>query len=234
MELTIKELEKIISSGDFNPMIGKIENDFFDCKSQIYDLKNEYSKRELAKDVSSFANLNGGYILVGLKTEDSKTHFGEEIKEINFIDKALVDTGQYNNVINDWIYPKIDGVEVKWITTGESVKGVLIIKIPPQKESQKPFLIKKIIEEKKDSEIIFGYSKRKQDKSESLKIEDIHRAIRDGLLYDKNIENRFNNLESVMQPLLKKRHEEEQNNKNEYIINERVNKILQLYGDGGK
>jgi len=234
MEFTIKELEKIISSGDFNPMIGKIENDFFDCKSQIYDLKNEYSKRELAKDVSSFANLNGGYILVGLKTEDSKTHFGEEIKEINFIDKALVDTGQYNNVINDWIYPKIDGVEVKWITTGESVKGVLIIKIPPQKESQKPFLIKKIIEEKKDSEIIFGYSKRKQDKSESLKIEDIHRAIRDGLLYDKNIENRFNNLESVMQPLLKKRHEEEQNNKNEYIINERVNKILQLYGDGGK
>lgn len=234
MEFTIKELEKIISSGDFNPMIGKIENDFFDCKSQIYDLKNEYSKRELAKDVSSFANLNGGYILIGLKTEDSKTRFGEEIKEINFIDKALVDTGQYNNVINDWIYPKIDGVEVRWITTGESVKGVLIIKIPPQKESQKPFLIKKIIEEKKNSEITFGYSKRKQDKSESLKIEDIHRAIRDGLLYDKNIENRFNNLESVMQPLLKKRHEEEQNNKNEYIINERVNKILQLYGDGGK
>lgn len=231
MEFTIKELEKIISSGDFNPLIGKIENDFFDCKNQIYNLKNEYSKRELVKDVSSFANLNGGYILIGLKTEDSKTHFGEEIKEINFIDKALVDTGQYNNVINDWIYPKVDGAEVRWITTGDSVKGILIIKIPPQKESQKPFLIKKIVEEKKNSEIIFGYSKRKQDKSESLKIEDIHRVMKDGLLYDKNIENRFNNLESIVQSFTKKRSDEEQKDKDKYLINKRVDETIKLYGN---
>lgn len=230
-EFSIKELEKIINDSGFDSLIGKIENDFFDCKSQIYDLKNEYSKRELAKDVSSFANLNGGYILIGPKIDDSKTHFGDEVKEISFIDKNLVDTEQYNSVINDWIYPKVDGVQIEWQATRESDRGILIIKIPPQRENQKPFLIKKIVEEKKNSEIIFGYSKRKQDKSESLKIEDIHRAIRDGLLYDKNIENRFNNLESFIQPLLKKKSEEEQKNKYKDIINERVNKILQSYGD---
>lgn len=229
-EFSIKELEKIISDGDFNFLIGRIENDFFDCKSQIYDLKNEYSKRELAKDVSSFANLNGGYILIGPKTDDSITHLGEEIKEVNFIDKKSVDTEQYNGVINDWIFPKIDGVQIKWIVTGEVDKGILIIKVPPQGENQKPFLIKKIVEEKKNAEIMFGYSKRKQDKSESLKIEDIHRVVRDGLLYDKNIENRFNNLESIIQPILNKRQEEEQKNKDKEIINKRVNNILQSYG----
>ncbi|MFH1661742.1 MAG: ATP-binding protein [Candidatus Falkowbacteria bacterium] len=229
-EFSIKELEKIISDGDFDSLIGKIENDFFDCKSQIYDLKNEYSKRELAKDVSSFANLNGGYILIGLKTDDSETYFGEEIKEISLIDKNLVDTEQYNSVINEWIHPKVDAVQIKWITRKEGDKGILIIKVPPQGENQKPFLIRKVVEEKKNTEIIFGYSKRKQDKSESLKIEDIHRAVRDGLLYDKNIENRFNNLESIIQPFLRKRREEEQKNKDRDIINNRVNEILQSYG----
>lgn len=230
-EFSIKELEKIVSDGDFNSLIGKIENDFFDCKSQIYNLKNEYSKRELAKDVSSFANLSGGYILIGPKTDDSKTHFGEEVKKISFIDKNLVDTEQYNGVINDWIYPKVDGVETKWIAMEENNKGILIIKVPPQRENQKPFLIKKTVEEKKNVEIMFGYSKRKQDKSEPLKIEDIHRAVRDGLLYDKNIENRFNNLESIIQPFLKKRWEEEQKNKDRDIINKRVNEILKSYGE---
>lgn len=228
-EFTIKELEKIISGGDFNLLVGKIENDFFDCKSQIYDLNKEYSKRELAKDVSSFANLNGGYILIGPKTKDSETRFGEEINEINSIDKSLIDTNQYNNVINDWIYPKIDGVEIKWITMKEDNKGILIIKIPPQRVNQKPFLIKKNVEGKKNTEVIFGYSRRKQDKSEPLKIEDLHRAVRDGLLYDKNIENRFNNLESIIQPILNKRREEEQENKDKEIINKRVNNILQSY-----
>ena len=51
-EFSIKELEKIINEGIFDSLIGKIENDFFDCKREIYDLKNDSFKRELAKDVS--------------------------------------------------------------------------------------------------------------------------------------------------------------------------------------
>jgi len=231
-EFGIKELEKIIDEGNFNFLIKKIENDFFDCKSQIYDLGNSHSKRELAKDVSSFANLNGGYILIGPKTEKSETHFGEEVKEISFINRILIDTEQYNSVINDWIFPKVDGVEIKWITIKEGEKGILIIKVPPQKENQKPFLIKKIIDENgKNSEIIFGYSKRKQDKSESLTIENIHRIVRDGLFYDKNIESRFNNLESILQSSSKEVGEEQ---KDKDMINKGVIKILESYGDNNK
>lgn len=114
-EFTIQEFKKIISEGDFNSLIGKIENDFFDCKSQIYDFKKDYSKREIAKDISSFANLNGGYILIGPKTKESKTHFGDEVVKISLLNQSLVDPNQYKNVIKDWIYPdEIHGIKVYW------------------------------------------------------------------------------------------------------------------------
>ncbi len=232
-EFSIKKLEKIISDGDFDSLIGKTENDFFECKGQVYDLKKEYSKRKLAKDVSSLANLNGGYILIGPKTNDSKTHFGDEVIEISLLNQSLIDPNQYKNVIKDWIYPdEIHGIKIYWKESKDNNnKGIVVIEIPPQKESQKPFLISKIVEEeKKVSETIFGYAERKGDRSDPKKIKDIHKIMRDGLLYDKNIENRFNNLESIMLPLLKKGREEEQKNKDRDIINKRINGILQSYG----
>ena len=230
---TVKELEKILSEGDFDSLIGKIENDFFDCKNQIYNLKDDYSKLELAKDVSSFANLNGGYILIGPKTKNSETHFGDEITEISLLNQNLIDPNQYKNVIKDWIYPdEIQGINIYWkASKNDSNKGIIVIEIPTQKESLKPFLINKIVgERKKISETIFGYAERKGDRSDPKKIKDVYKIMRDGLLYDKNIENRFNNLESIMQPFLRRRREEEQRNQNRDITNKRVNETLKSYG----
>ena len=233
-EFSIKELKKIISDGDFDSLIGKIENDFFDCKSQSYNLKKEYSKRELAKDVSSFANLNGGYILIGPKTDKSKTNFGDEITEIALLNQTLVNLNQYKDVIKDWIYPdEIQGIKVYWkAKKNNKNKGIIVIEIPPQKESLKPFLISKIVEEeRKISETIFGYAERKGDRSDPKKIKDIYRIMRDGLLYDKNIENRFDNLESLLASNQQQTQREEQIQKNEEIgkiIRERINTILKV------
>lgn len=170
-EFTVQKLEKIINDGDFNSLIGKIENDFFDCKSQIYDLKNNYPKRELAKDVSSFVNLNGGYILIGPKTKKSEVHFGDEIIGISLLNQNLVDPNQYLNVIKDWIHPdEIQGIKVYWkASKNNKNKGVIVIEIPTQKEFLKPFLISKAIEEKKISETVFGYAERKGDRSDPKK-----------------------------------------------------------------
>jgi len=230
---TVKELEKILSEGDFDSLIGKIENDFFDCKNQIYNLKDDYSKLELAKDVSSFANLNGGYILIGPKTKNSETHFGDEITEISLLNQNLIDPNQYKNVIKNWIYPdEFQGINIYWkACKNDSNKGIIVIEIQTQKESLKPFLISKIVgERKKISETIFGYAERKGDRSDPKKIKDVYKIMRDGLLYDKNIENRFNNLESIMQPFLRRRREEEQRNQNRDITNKRVNETLKSYG----
>jgi hypothetical protein len=237
-------LETIINEGDFSALIGKIENDFFDCKKGIYALKDGSNKRELAKDVSSFANLNGGYILVGPETEETDSHFGDEIKKVNLFNQSLVNVTQYLNVINNWIYPEIEGVLVDWKPSkGDTSKGIIVIKIPPQKEFLKPFLIKKIVDERKQSEILFGYVERKRDKSEPKKVEYIHNTLRDGLLYDKNIAERFDNLEALLLPNqkqtagnnkileAKQRRVEDETKKIidvEHIIRSRIDEILKV------
>lgn len=234
-EFTITELEKIIKDGDFDSLIGKIENDFFDCKEGIYDLSKDSQKIELAKDISSFANLNGGYILIGPKTDDNRqTHLCGEIVGVSSFVQSLVDPNQYKNIIKNWVYPdEIHGMEVYWQKSkADDNKGILIIKIPAQKEALKPFLICKTVEEEnKISERIFGYAERKGDASDPKKIKDIYRIMRDGLFYDKKIENRFDNLESMMQCSSKKKWDEEQKNKDNNIIKERIDKILKFYNN---
>jgi predicted HTH transcriptional regulator len=65
----------------------------------------------LVKDVSSFANLKGGFILIGLRTKKDRNYLGDVVEGFSCIDKNSVDLDQYYNVINDWIYPKIEGLK---------------------------------------------------------------------------------------------------------------------------
>jgi len=229
-KFSIKELEKIINEGNFDYLVGKIENDFFDCKKEIYDLKNNLVKRELAKDISSFANLNGGYILIGPQTKKSKHHFGDEIEKIKLVKQNLVSIDQYFDIAKEWIYPEIERLKIKWKPSkNDKNKGILVIQIPSQKEILKPFLIKKLVEERKISEIIFGYVERKGDKSDPKKIQNIHQIMRNGLLYDQNIKNHFNYLESLIIERNQQTRKEKQINKNKEIentIKERIKTII--------
>lgn len=216
----VKELEKIIDEGNFDYLVRKVENVFFDCKKEIYDLKNNLVKRELAKDISSFANLNGGYILIGPQTKKSEYHFGDEIEKIKSFKQNLVNIDQYFDIAKEWIYPEIEGLEIKWKPTkNDKNKGILVIQIPSQKEILKPFLIKKLVEERKTSEIIFGYVERKGDKSNPKKIQNIHQIMRDGLLYDQNIKNHFNYLESLIMENIRQTQKEKKIDKNKEIEN---------------
>lgn len=107
-------LEEIINSGEFDQLIGKYENEWFDCKKEFYVFDKEKGKRELAKDISSFANVDGGYILIGAKGFPDVSHSGEQIKEISLFDANLVDIEQYRKIIEAWIYPNIKNIDITW------------------------------------------------------------------------------------------------------------------------
>ncbi len=83
MPFSKENLSQIITELDFNKLIGEVENEWFDCKSQPYNLDTEKQKMELSKDVTSFANYQGGYIFLGIKTEKRPDKYGDVIKEIN-------------------------------------------------------------------------------------------------------------------------------------------------------
>jgi len=103
MPLTLERLESIIQNGDFISLVGESESSIFDCKSEIYALADDLSKYELAKDVSSLANANGGYILVGAKTTKSEKRHCDEVSEIRAFNQQLCDPDKHIKVIFDWI-----------------------------------------------------------------------------------------------------------------------------------
>ena len=48
-------------------LVGQREGNWLDVKSEPYGLPDESARYELSKDVASFANANGGLILVGAR-----------------------------------------------------------------------------------------------------------------------------------------------------------------------
>ena len=128
-------LAKVLETKAFNTLIGEIENDWFDCKKEPYQIQNESAIRELAKDVSSFANVDGGYIFIGIRTKQSAQHFGDEVESLHPFSQNLVNTIQYRDLLNAWVYPNIEGLDISWKEVDSTNHtGLVVITIPSQKE----------------------------------------------------------------------------------------------------
>lgn len=199
MPLDIEKIEEIIISSNFDQLKGEFECEWLDCKSQPYILSEDKGKREICKDITSFANVKGGYILIGIKTKKTEGVFGEVIDEIKPFEEKIVNIEKYYAIIKEWIYPDIRELTIKWkpiIDNGN--EGIVIISVPKQDEKSKPFLINKILDENKRSEIMFGYVLRKGDISQPQKIQTIHFWLNRGIYYDENIKLQFDNLETLI------------------------------------
>lgn len=193
------KLEAILNAGDFEALIGASETDWFECKSQPYQIDNDEAKRELAKDVSSFANATGGKIVIGLRTKPSTTHFGDEIEKVRSFPQTLLVPSHYLAVLDAWVYPAMLGVSVTWLPSKiDSARGVVVIDIPAQPSSAKPFLVVRTFDGAKFSETFLGYAERKGDASKPLGIAELQAALRSGLTYDSLIRLRFEALETLV------------------------------------
>jgi hypothetical protein len=225
--LTVERLDELTVLSDFDSLVGEVENDWFECKGQPYQLKDDSAKRELAKDVSSFANHKGGFIFIGVRTKQSSTHYGDEVEEIRAFQQGLLDVNQYHNVIRDWVYPEIEGITIRWAATKEdATKGVVIIYIPEQRAAIKPFLIKKVLDEKKQVEIVFGYVERRRDTSQPLSVVDLQRALRSGLSFENSLTERLDSLEALVKQLSDRAHMSQSAEALTETIDERIGNTL--------
>ena len=87
--------------------------------------KNEKKKEEIAKDVSSFANSDGGIIVYGI-TE--KNHCADSL---SFIDGNAFTKEWLEQIINSKINKKIEGVQIFPVRFDNDVaKTVYVVKIP--------------------------------------------------------------------------------------------------------
>jgi hypothetical protein len=215
-----EEVREILSNGEFERLIGGVEYQELECKTTPYRLQEVWQQRELAKDISSFANAIGGLLLLGVKTEKSPIHSGDEIKKLHPFREADINFEVYNDVLVRWVYPTLSNIEFKWWPSKKnSQEGIASIRIPPQPTSFQPFLITKTVEEVTNGgkeknktkllETLFGYVERRRDdnvpKSVPKSVVELHARLRDGL----NFHSLNNQLEEIREALERMRWEQQ-------------------------
>lgn len=199
MILHNNHLQTVVDTGTFEALIGEVEGAEFECKAQPYRTDSEAGKRELAKDVSAFANASGGFIFIGVKTKQSETRFGDEVEAIRPFSQLLVNTSQYIDITRAWVFPEIADIDISWVATNtNSTLGVVVIKIPRQDMGIGPFLITKTLDDSKHVETVFGYASRKGDKNPPLGVKELQNYLRSGMHYQERIEDQLNSIENLI------------------------------------
>jgi hypothetical protein len=221
-EMSTQQVLDILHNGNFEDLIGTIENEVIDFKGNLYQLNSTKEKLELAKDVSAFANANGGIILMGVGTSITQEHPRETIDKIRPFGRNMINTQQYEDIIADWIYPK-PSCEVNWAPSShEQNKGIAYISIPESTTHKKPFLVNKILDENdKVLGNIVGFFQRKGDKVDHMSAEELHHMLKDGLRFDEHLSHL-----SVAKPSEKVIPDENLSEK----INTRINSAMQVVG----
>ena len=127
-EYTISDVEQLIQ-------YEVEENIHLDYKRDGALSKEDNKKRvEITKDVSAFANSDGGIIVYGLAESDHKP------QSITYIDGMVYTKEWLENIINS-IQPRIDGVKIYPVRKDNDLKQSLyIVKIP--RSSQAPHMAK--------------------------------------------------------------------------------------------
>jgi hypothetical protein len=100
--INYEDVLRILRSGTWADLKGKIEGDLLNCKGKPYDLSQEGIKPELAKDISSSASAGGGFIVIGITTKRIEAHYAEGVDDFRLFERSipLFDTDQYYKVLN--------------------------------------------------------------------------------------------------------------------------------------
>lgn len=105
------------------------ESNSLEYKSSDSLNKTDSCKKEIAKDVSAFANANGGIIIYGIKeyNELNKRHLPEKITPIkrDFFSKESLE-----QIINQSISPKIEGLRIFPIELEFENEVIYVVEIP--------------------------------------------------------------------------------------------------------
>jgi hypothetical protein len=179
--LTREQIIEILKSQNFEHLSGVRESQQFEFKlKRPYDFtdtnihKNTLAMAELAKDVASMANSQGGVIVCGFarKEEAGKDLVGDpdySSKENFYSEREIIGR------INLAIYPTPDNISLEWFPSKHNPKqGVGAIIIPAQKEEKKYFVVRVCAMEGETLKgTYFGVPMRNDDKPDWLDLKDL-------------------------------------------------------------
>jgi len=184
--VTREDALEILERGGFDAFVGMPETIEVEFKSEPYQIPDRDSEKfELAKDVSALANASGGVIVIGVRTERDNATAVDVADEPRPLPRGLVNEEQYEAILSDMVYPRLNAVSVRFHpSTGDDERGLVCIDVPPQNEVDKYFLIQRPTEEDVDKTPgwLVGLAVRSVGRVEVRRIGEIHMLINRGLV----------------------------------------------------
>jgi hypothetical protein len=106
------------------------ENIHLDYKAADALQKTDGKKKEISKDISAFANSDGGMVIYGVKefNDPTKKYLPEKTDPI---DRNIISKEWLEQVINSNVSPRIDGIKITPISiVNENDKVIYVVEIP--------------------------------------------------------------------------------------------------------
>ena len=125
-------IQAILESQDFSCLLGEAETVNLEAKQEPYDLTTAASRYELAKDVSSLANARGGHLLIGIATRREAERQIDLLDRLSLVPSTAFDTVRHRGVISEYVYPAIEGLDVRWAQDANATDGLGMILVPEQ------------------------------------------------------------------------------------------------------
>lgn len=175
------QLRLIVESGQFERLLGLPEDAHLEVKSAPYDPDSVVDRFELAKDVSAFANAQGGYLLVGFSTAREPDAEIDTVRAITPLAEEEFQAKRCYGVILGYVYPPIQGLEVRWHALGAGGTGIGIVFVPRQHPDSGPFLVAKVVDDGAElKSVLVGYAERVGSSNEPLLQHKLQTAFRQG------------------------------------------------------
>jgi hypothetical protein len=216
----------ILAARNLAAFNGLVEDAWFDAKGPVpYDLASHAGRIELAKDVSSFANTEGGYIVVGLMTVEVPEQQTEQVNGLALIPEAEFNVNAIAGIARHYLHPRVQGLEVRWVAdAGDATLGVGVIYIPVQPPDNRFILMKQVMGEGSPlPQIVFGMAMRRGSNSVPLTVDDLYRMCQDGR---SGVAERLTRIEAKIDSQIRTQNEAREVGWHADQMNERLQRIL--------
>jgi hypothetical protein len=171
-------LVDLIRGGRSHLLVGTFESDSFEAKSAPYRLEDATQQLELAKDVAAMANADGGLILLGAQTKRRGEY--DEIYKVNGCRLADVSPRRYRDIIRRVVYPHVEGFAVEPVADPTPGEGVVLLTVPSQDVSQKPFVVSGTVINGRVLGAFVTVPRRIGDETTALDARTLHARLRAG------------------------------------------------------
>jgi len=177
---------ELLRSGLAHNLAGRRESAWLEVKSQRYEtLVKEVPKSfrraqqiELAQDVARFANSSeGGVLLIGFPEVDGLL---PSPTPVPFDEQHLK---SYQDTVQHFVYPLVEGLRMEMHPDGAG-RYIVSVLVPPQREQQRPFLVRGVIVGEKYEGAFIGIVRRVGEGSVAIRIEEVHALLKMGSAWD--------------------------------------------------